>query len=323
MRLGTVEVRGELRLVSPTERDEAMLVDLNRAYRLLVADGKRRDARSAADWELPASLLDFLRRGPSAHAAAADTLAFVDEQDVALLLDAGAVIAPGSYRFHPVLPRPPKLLCVGRNYADHAAEGGRPLPEVPILFSRFPESLVGHREPMILPAASPQLDWEGELAVVIGTHGWHVPRERALEIVAGYTVFNDGSVRDYQHRVAQWTAGKNFWRTGPLGPFMVSRDVAPDVRTLELTTRLNGEIVQRANTGQMIFDVETLIAHITEWIPLAPGDVIATGTPAGVGNRREPPRFLVAGDTVTVSIEGIGALENPVVEENGGPSDES
>jgi 2-keto-4-pentenoate hydratase/2-oxohepta-3-ene-1,7-dioic acid hydratase in catechol pathway len=159
------------------------------------------------------------------------------------------------------------------------------------------------------------LDWEGELAVIIGKRCRAVPRDKAMSVVAAYALFNDVTIRDYQFRVSQYTAGKNFETSGPFGPYMVTSDEVPDPHALELTTTLNDEVVQRASTRDMVFDIPTLVEHISEFISLEPGDVIATGTPSGVGFVRKPPRFMVPGDVVCVSATGLGTLENPVVDE--------
>lgn len=217
----------------------------------------------------------------------------------------------------PVIPQPAKMLCVGLNYHSHAVEVGVSLPEVPVYFIRLPESLVGHGQPMILPRESEQLDYEAELAIVIGRRGRRIEKARALEHVAGYTIFNDGSIRDYQLKVSQWTLGKNFARTGPLGPEIVTPDELPEgARGLAVATRVNGETLQDGNTADMIFGVAEILAHLSTAMTLEPGDVIATGTPPGVGLGRKPPRWLKAGETIEVEIEGIGVLSNPIRRED-------
>lgn len=223
-------------------------------------------------------------------------------------------------RLLPPVPRPPKIICVARNYAEHAAEAGFELPTIPILFARFPVTLVAPGDPIVRPTASEELDWEGELAVIIGTGGRHIARDSALEHVAGYAVFNDVTVRDFQFRVPQYTAGKNFSASGPFGPWLTLTDEVPDPQALEIVTEVNGVEKQRASTADMIFDVRTLIEHISEFVELEPGDVIATGSPAGVGFKRDPPEFLRPGDTCRIEISGLGALENPVVAEQSGGS---
>jgi 2-keto-4-pentenoate hydratase/2-oxohepta-3-ene-1,7-dioic acid hydratase in catechol pathway len=213
----------------------------------------------------------------------------------------------------PVIPNPEKILCAGINYRSHAAETGRELPKQPSMFIRLANTLTGHDGEMIRPAVSQSFDFEGELAVVIARGGRHIPVERALDHVAGYTCFVDGSVRDYQKFSV--TSGKNFPATGPLGPWIVTTDEITDPARLMLTTRLNGQEVQKSATDLLIYSVPQIIAFCSEFTPLAPGDVIATGTPEGVGHRRNPPLWMKSGDVLEVEISGIGTLRNRVVDE--------
>ncbi len=240
--------------------------------------------------------------------------------DLAGLLASGARPSAGGdpvrdVRFAPLIPRPGSIWCVGLNYEDHRIETGREKARWPTLFTRFPACLLGHREDMALPRVSTKLDYEGELAVVIGKPGRHIGEEDALEHVAGYACFNDGSVRDFQSHSSQFGPGKNFWRTGAFGPWLVTADEIPDPQALAIETRLNGEVMQRSHTSRMTWPVRELIAYLSRITPLAPGDVIATGTPSGVGVARNPRVFLKPGDRVEVEIEGIGVLENGVVAE--------
>lgn len=217
----------------------------------------------------------------------------------------------------PPVQRPPKIVCVGLNYADHAAENAAPAQPYPTLFARFPSSLVGHGAPIDRPRCSEQLDYEGELVAVIGSGGRHIPKSRALDCVAGWSIFNDASVRDFQMKTPQWMVGKNFDRTGAFGPALVTTDEVPaGARGLRLETRLNGAVVQSATTADLIFDVATLIAIVSEAMTLQPGDLIVTGTPGGVGLFRKPPLWMKSGDVVEVEIEGIGTLRNPVRDED-------
>lgn len=216
--------------------------------------------------------------------------------------------------FLPVIPDPPRIICVGVNYHDHRAEMGRAPADYPTLFIRWPSSLVGHGQPLIRPRESEAFDYEGEIAIVIAKAGRRIPRERALDYVAGFSCFQDGSVRDYQRHSTQFTAGKNFVASGALGPWLVTREDIADPRGLTLTTRLNGIEMQRAPSCDMIFDFETIIAYCSVFTELQPGDVIATGTPGGVGAARTPPVFMKTGDTVEVEISEIGLLRNSVSE---------
>lgn len=215
----------------------------------------------------------------------------------------------------PVIPSPRKILCVGLNYDEHRRETGRPKSDHPSLFTRFADTLVGHRGEIQRPRVSTSLDYEGELAVVIGRPAYRVPPQRALDAVAGYTCFNDATLRDWQRHTNQFTPGKNFPATGSLGPELVTPDEIEHFEDLKLETRLNGGVVQSAKLGDMIFPVAEVIAYITAFTALSPGDVIAMGTPGGVGFKREPPLFMKAGDTVEVVIESIGHLVNPITDE--------
>ncbi len=209
-----------------------------------------------------------------------------------------------------------KMLCVGVNYMPHIKEMGRERPEYPVIFVRFADSIVGHGRPLVRPRASERFDYEGELAVVIGKQARHVKRADALGHVAGYSCFNDGSIRDYQRHTQQWTPGKNFHHSGAFGPWLVTADELPDPQQLRLRTRLNGAVVQDESVGELCFDIPALIEYCSTWTQLEPGDVLVTGTPGGVGAGRTPPLWMKAGDEVEVEIDGIGVLENPVVDES-------
>ncbi len=225
---------------------------------------------------------------------------------------AGVVVTAGQGRLLPVIPNPGKVICVGLNYKTHVAETKRPDSEYPSLFLRFADSLAAHGDLVDRPAFSTRFDWEGELAFVIGSGGRHIPKEQAFEHIAGYCCFNDVSVRDWQKHTHQFTPGKNFPGTGPLGPFLVAREAVPDVAQLALETRLNGQVMQSASVSDLIFDIPTIVAYVSRFTPLSPGDVIATGTPGGVGDRREPPLYMKEGDTVEVEITGLGVLRNRI-----------
>jgi 2-keto-4-pentenoate hydratase/2-oxohepta-3-ene-1,7-dioic acid hydratase in catechol pathway len=216
-------------------------------------------------------------------------------------------------RFLPVIPNPGKILCAGINYRSHAAEVGRELPQQPSMFIRFADTLVGHEGALVRPRLSHQFDYEGELAMIIGKGGRHIPRERALDHVAGYTIFVDGSVRDYQKFSV--TSGKNWPGTGPLGPWLVTADEIGDPGRLTLTTRLNGRQVQLSGTDKMIYTCQQIVSFCSDFTELHAGDVIATGTPEGVGHGRNPPLWMKPGDVLEVEITGIGTLRARVVDE--------
>jgi len=213
----------------------------------------------------------------------------------------------------PVIPDPAKILCCGLNYHEHRIETDNPERSHPTLFVRFADAQIGHGAAIEHPAETTMLDYEAELAVVIGKRARHVPRERAMEHVAGYACYNDVSVRDWQRHTTQMTPGKNFPTTGPFGPWLVTRDEIDDLAPLRIQCRLNGTVMQDARLGDMIFDIPALIEYITTFTALSPGDVILTGTPGGVGVRRDPQIFLKPGDRVEVEIEKVGLLANPVI----------
>ena len=294
MRLLSYIAHGKPRLGA---MDGATIVDLAAAH---AACGGRTGL-------VPPDIVSLLEGGEAALAAAQDALAYAAGRSE-------FAVERSTIERLPVVPRPPKIICVARNYGAHAAEAKLEVLEVPNLFIRFPRSLVADGAPVLVLRASSKVDWEAELAVVIGTSGKHVPAARAYEYVAGYTLFNDVSIRDWQLRTPpiQFGAGKNFDGSGPLGPHLVARDEVPDPHALHIELTVNGATMQSSSTADMIFDIPTLIEHITEFTTLEPGDVIATGTPSGVGHFRDPPIYLRPGDVVRVEIEGIGVLENPV-----------
>lgn len=217
-----------------------------------------------------------------------------------------------AYWLAPV-PRPGKLICIGLNYRDHAAESQMPIPERPVVFSKFATAVIAPGEPVVLPAASTQVDYEAELAVVIGRRAKSISAARGLDYVLGYTCFNDISARDFQFADGQWQRGKSCDTFGPMGPTIVTTEAVPDPHKLSISLLLNGKTMQDSNTAQLIFGIPELIEFLSQTITLEPGDVIATGTPAGVGFARKPPVFLQAGDRMEVIIEKVGRLNNPVV----------
>jgi 2-keto-4-pentenoate hydratase/2-oxohepta-3-ene-1,7-dioic acid hydratase in catechol pathway len=215
----------------------------------------------------------------------------------------------------PVIPNPNKVVCVGLNYADHVRETGRELTESPALFLRLSESMVAHGQDIVRPPESFRLDYEGEIAIVIGEGGRRISEADAWKHIVGYSCFNDGSVRDWQVSTTQWTAGKNFYRTGGFGPWMVTADEIQPDQKMTLVTRLNGVEMQRASTDMMIHSIPRQIAYISTFIPLEPGDVIVTGTPGGVGNKRNPQVFMKPGDVAEIEVDAIGILRNTVRDE--------
>ena len=266
----------------------------------LVYDLNRLDPR------LPGDMLAFLEAGKAAHDLAQQVLATASP-DQALKLAAVTLKAP--------IPRPGKIICIGQNYLEHAKESNASAPPFPIVFAKYANTVIAHREPIVIPAAVQKPDYEGELAVVIGKRGRNIPEAEALGYVAGYMPLNDVSARDWQGRTSQWVLGKTPDTFCPMGPALVTADEIPDVQNLSLRTVIGDEVLQEGHTSLMIFSVAHLIADMSQVMTLEPGDVIATGTPSGIGAARTPPRWLRPGDVVRVEIEGVGTLENPVVAE--------
>lgn len=239
--------------------------------------------------------------------------AVLQQAKAALSAQVPGLLALETVELGPPVPDPDKIICLGLNYAEHAAEAQMNIPDTPVLFAKFRNSLVGPYSPVILPKVSTEIDYEGELAVIIGRRCKEVSVEEALSYVAGYAVFDDVSARDLQMRTSQWVLGKALDTFGPMGPGMVPASEIPDPQHLQITTRVNGTVLQQGNTEEMIFPIATIISFISSVITLEPGDIIATGTPSGVGFKRVPPIFLKEGDIVEVEIERIGLLRNPVV----------
>lgn len=261
---------------------------------------------SKADTALPTDMLSLLQAGSEALAAAsraADTA----RQNAGISLDVVRIEAP--------IGRPPKILAVGLNYADHVAETGRERPKIPMIFNKQSTSVIGTGDPIHVPRVSDRVDWEGELAFVIGRRCRHVPRDRAAEVIVGYTIVNDVSVRDWQMRSPTFTMGKSFDTHCPLGPVIVTPDEVGDPHNLDIRTWVNDDLRQSSNTRELIFNCFALVEHLTTAFTLEPGDVISTGTPSGVGAAMDPPTWLRPGDVVRIAIEGIGELSNPVVAE--------
>ena len=230
----------------------------------------------------------------------------------------GAELGWSDLTLLPVIPDPAKILCIGLNYQKHKEETGRPDVDNPTIFTRFSDTQVGHGQPLVKPNVTERFDYEGEMAVIIGRAGRNIAETDALGHVAGYACYNEGSVRNWQRHTSQFTPGKNFPGTGAFGPYLVTPQEVGDYRALPIQTRLNGRVMQEATLADLIFSVEQLIAYVSQFTPLAPGDVIVSGTPGGVGDKRDPPVYMVPGDTVEVEIGVLGILRNPVVAETAG-----
>jgi 2-keto-4-pentenoate hydratase/2-oxohepta-3-ene-1,7-dioic acid hydratase in catechol pathway len=312
MRLVTFRYRGQVRLGA--EAGDAV-VDLNRGHALLLAARGVADFQAQADRELPADMRGFLESWDASLPRAREVLAMAREVRPGGGAVARAVLCPaGEITLRAPIENPRKIICLGLNYRDHALETRAAIPTDPVLFSKYASAVIGPGVPIALPSVSTEVDYEGELAFVIARRGRHIPKERALEHVAGYTCFNDVSARDYQLRKpgGQWMAGKTFDTFAPMGPALVTTDEIPDPHALDIRATVSGELMQSSNTRNLIFPLPDIIAYCSQIFTLEPGDVFATGTPGGVGFARKPPRFLRDGDVVEVEVQGIGVLRNPV-----------
>jgi acylpyruvate hydrolase len=290
MRLVTFSHDGQARLgaLRPDTGDQQIL-DLNRA-----------------DSRLPDNMLAFLQAGEPALSLARQALAVPAP---------AAVLARAAVKLKAPIPRPGKIICLGLNYRDHAAESNQPVPTYPVVFAKFANVVIGPGEAIVIPKLTQEVDYEAEFGVVIGKRGRAIAEADALSYVAGYLPFHDVSARDYQHRTSQWVIGKTFDTFGPMGPALVTADEIPDPHSLDIRLRIGDEVLQSSNTRNLIFSVPQIIFHLSAVMTLEPGDVIATGTPGGVGASRNPKRFLKPGDVVRIEIERLGTLENPVVAE--------
>jgi 2-keto-4-pentenoate hydratase/2-oxohepta-3-ene-1,7-dioic acid hydratase in catechol pathway len=271
--------------------------------RIGVVEGEGVVDLSAAAPDLPREMVAFLEAGPDAMVAAHAAASSPDR------------IALAEVKLEAPIARPPKFLAVGLNYADHVAESGLDTPAHPTIFNKQSTCVTGPTDPVHVPRASHVLDYEGELGFVIGRRCRHVSQDDAKDVIAGYMVVNDATVRDWQLRTPTWTIGKSFDTHGPIGPWIVTPDELPDPHQCRLRTFVNGELRQESNTKELIFDCFWLVEHLSTAFTLEPGDIITTGTPSGVGVAMKPPKILQAGDVVRVEIEGIGQLENPVIDE--------
>ena len=296
---------------------DGLVIDLNRAYRTMLQHAGKDDDLAVADARVPTDMVALLQGGETALRAAQDAVAFVlsQRETGSDAREPGIVFAADQVPLRSPVLRPSKVLCLGLNYRDHAAEAGMSVPDYPILFHKVSGSLVGHNQPVIIPRVSSKIDYEGELAVIVGKRGKYIPEDEAFSYIAGYAVANDVSARDLQLRTSQWTSGKMLDTFGPLGPALVTKDEVSDPHSLAIKTILNGQVMQDGNTGDMIFRIPHIISYISELITLEPGDVIMTGTPPGIGNARNPKVFMKPGDTVTVEIERLGILSNPLMAE--------
>jgi acylpyruvate hydrolase len=291
---------------------DGVVVDLNAAYRALLEERGERRAGELSVEAVPPEMLAFLDSGDRAMNAARDALKLIARLGADGARERGLARRAESVRLRAPVPRPTKLILVGLNYRDHAEEAGMKIPEVPTIFSKYANCVIGPGDAIKIPKVSAMIDYEAEYAFVIGRAGRDITPDRAMDYVAGYTIVNDVSCRDYQMKTGQWMIGKTFDTFAPMGPYLVTRDEIADPHNLEISLQLNGQRMQHSNTRNLIFKTEHLIAFLSQVFTFEPGDVVSTGTPGGVGFARKPPVFMRAGDRVRVEVEGLGALENPV-----------
>jgi acylpyruvate hydrolase len=291
---------------------DGVVVDLNAAYRALLEERGERRAGELSVEAVPPEMLAFLDSGDRAMNAARDALKLIARLGADGARERGLARRAESVRLRAPVPRPTKLILVGLNYRDHAEEAGMKIPEVPTIFSKYANCVIGPGDAIKIPKVSAMIDYEAEYAFVIGRAGRDITPDRAMDYVAGYTIVNDVSCRDYQMKTGQWMIGKTFDTFAPMGPYLVTRDEIADPHNLEISLQLNGQRMQHSNTRNLIFKTEYLIAFLSQVFTFEPGDVVSTGTPGGVGFARKPPVFMKAGDRVRVEVEGLGALENPV-----------
>jgi acylpyruvate hydrolase len=312
MRLVTFEYEGRTRLGA--EQDGGV-VDLNRGQALLLASGGVMDFQAQADEVMPADMLGFLERWDQSLPKAKEVLAFAREEQRGGGPIVRALWHPmQAVRLRAPIHNPRKIICLGLNYSDHAKETKQEIPPEPALFSKYASAIIGPEDPILLPSVSQEVDYEAELAFIVARRGRRISKAQALDHVAGYTVFHDVSARDYQIRKpgGQWMLGKTFDTFAPMGPALVTQEDLPNPHALDIKMTVSGEVLQSSNTKNLAFTIQDIVAYCSHVFTLEPGDVIATGTPGGVGFTRKPPRFLKEGDVAVVEIQGIGALRNPV-----------
>ena len=312
MRLVTFELQGRNRLGA---EQDGHVIDLNRGYALLLASRGVADFQGQADRELPADMRGFLDLWDQSVSRAKEVLTFAQGIRAGGGPMVQAILQPlQAVRLRAPILNPRKIIRLGLNYRDHAQESKADIPTDPILFSKYATAVIGPDDPILLPSVSKEVDYEAELAFIMARRGRHIPKAQALEYVAGYSIMHDVSARDYQIRKpgGQWMSGKTFDTFAPLGPALVTKEDIPDPHVLDITCTVSGERLQSSNTKHLIFSVPDIVAYCSHIFTLEPGDVIATGTPGGVGFARKPPRLLKEGDVVVIEIQGIGQLRNPV-----------
>lgn len=312
MRIATVSIDGEKRIAAV---ENERYIDLNVACRLLLESQGKVRAEKIAETYVPANMVEFLQGGDESMALAQESIAFVKNTDFPADVNKKLYYDGAEVKLEAPVQNPGKIICVGLNYREHILEMGREIPKIPVIFAKFNNTLVAPGDPILKPKLSDSLDHEAEFAFVIGKKGRHISEDEAMDYVAGYTIANDVSVRDFQKRTNEWLQGKTFDATLPMGPHLVTKESLPKPDNCEVVLTLNGEERQRSNTSNLVFTIPFLVSFLSGIMTLEAGDVILTGTPGGVAMARNPQSWMKHGDTVRVEIEGLGALENPVVNE--------
>jgi acylpyruvate hydrolase len=312
MRLATVSIEGDQRIAAVIND---MYVDLNKAYELLLENKGQARAKQIAEAYIPPNMIGFLQGGEDSSNLANEAIEFVQKNDFSDDVNRKLYYKGRHVKLEAPIQKPEKIVCVGLNYKTHIQEMGRELPKIPVVFAKYNNTIIAPGDPILVPKVSECLDHEAELVVVIGKKGKYISEEDAMDYVAGYTVGNEATIRDFQKRTKEWLQGKTFDTTLPLGPHLVTKESLPHPDNCDMRLTLNGEERQHANTGDLVFTIPYLVHFLSEIMTLEVGDIICTGTPGGVGQTRNPQSWMKHGDVVRVEIEGIGALENPIVNE--------
>ncbi|MDR7236389.1 fumarylacetoacetate hydrolase family protein [Neobacillus drentensis] len=312
MRLATVRVEGEQRIAAVIN-DE--YIDLNKACELLFESKGQARAKQIAEAYIPPNMIGFLQGGEDSTNLAKESIEYVQNNDFSDDVKRKLYYEGKQVKLESPIQKPEKIICVGLNYREHIEEMGRELPTIPVVFAKYNNTIIAPGDPILKPKVSDALDHEAELVVVIGKKGKYISEEEAMDYVAGYTVGNEATIRDFQKRTKEWLQGKTFDTTLPLGPHLVTKESLPNPDNCDLVLTLNGEERQRSNTKNLVFTIPYLVNFLSNIMTLEVGDIICTGTPGGVGQARKPQSWMKHGDVVRVEIEGIGALENPIVNE--------
>jgi acylpyruvate hydrolase len=312
MRLISFRYQGEIRIGTAVAADR--IIDLNSAYRTMLEENGNLRAKQFAEALVPSDMKSFLQGGIQSLEEAEKAVEFALGTGAGQPFDRRLIFDMAEVKIEPPIGNPGKIICVGHNYREHILEMGREIPKIPVVFAKFSNTLIADGDAIPKPVVSDQLDYEAEFAFIIGKLGRNVSYDDAMDYVAGYTVANDISVRDYQKMTLEWLKGKTFDGTLPLGPSIVTKDEIPDPHSLDIRLTVNGEERQRSNTQNLVFNVPFLVSFLSKIMTLDPGDIILTGTPGGVGMARDPQVFLRHGDNVRVEIEGLGLLENVILD---------